>query len=164
MTSQRQPPVERPAERTLPPTPKTLANVLKEAGLRMTRPRLAVLQMICEAAEPLTIQEIQQRCHAIGQSINFSTVFRIMQMLENLHLVCQVPLGRSATHYELSKPGGHYDHITCRLCGLVVHIPDPCPVEKYQRTLTQTTGFSKVDHSLAFFGICPSCSASTTSS
>ncbi|MFQ3577809.1 MAG: Fur family transcriptional regulator [Verrucomicrobiia bacterium] len=143
--------------------PKTLSAILKNAGLRMTRPRMAVLEMICQATEPLTIQEIQKRCSVIGQGINFSTVFRIMQMLEDLHLVCQVPLGRPAVHYELSKPDGHYDHITCRACGRVVHIPDPCPVEAYQRTLAQTTGFSNIDHSLAFFGICPSCTLSDSS-
>jgi Fur family ferric uptake transcriptional regulator len=69
-----------------------------------------------------------------------------------------VNLQRSRTHYELSDPRKHYDHLVCRDCGDVVLIDIPCPIGDAEKTIARQYGFRDLSHSLEFFGVCSTCS------
>lgn len=132
------------------------AGLLREAGLRVTKPRLRILGILLASREPLDIEGIIHR--ALPDRLDFSTVFRTVHHLETLGIVRRVHLGRSTTHYEAGGPAGHHDHITCNVCGRVAPLPDGCPLGEFEKLLAEKTGFAQISHSLEFFGICPSCS------
>jgi Fur family transcriptional regulator, ferric uptake regulator len=84
-------------------------------------------------------------------------VFRIMTLLENLHVAQKVPLNRSCSYFELVDPQQHYDHIVCTECGRVTLMIDSCPVEEFEHVIGKKYGYVDLRHSLEFFGKCPEC-------
>ena len=136
-----------------------ISDLLRREGLRMTKKREGILHALFEAKAPMTLQEIQS---AAGQHASvtpdYATVFRTIQLMEKLRLVHKVNLQRSRTHYELSDPRKHYDHLVCRDCGEVVLIDIPCPIGDAEKTIARQYGFRDLSHSLEFFGVCSTCS------
>lgn len=135
---------------------------LRERGMRLTRNRQHILQVMLDAHEPLSLEEIQSRSGEFGEAApDFATVFRVMSALEKLHLAQKVNLGRSCSHYELIDPQKHHDHIVCVDCGKVTLIEEECPVTRVERKLEKQYGFTNLTHSLEFFGTCLQCAESS---
>jgi Fe2+ or Zn2+ uptake regulation protein len=136
-----------------------VSEMLRCEGLRMTKNREGILRALFEAKGPMTLQEIQS---AAGQQSaatpDYATVFRTVLLMEKLRLVHKVNLQRSRSHYELSDPHKHYDHLVCRDCGDVVLIDIPCPIGDSEKLIARQYGFRDLSHSLEFFGVCSSCS------
>jgi Fe2+ or Zn2+ uptake regulation protein len=136
-----------------------ISDLLRREGLRMTKKREGILHALFEAKAPMALQEIQSAAglHG-GVTPDYATVFRTIQLMEKLRLVHKVNLQRSRTHYELSDPRKHYDHLVCRECGDVVLIDIPCPIGDAEKTIAHQYGFRDLSHSLEFFGVCSTCS------
>jgi len=139
-------------------TVETVVEMLRQAGLRITRGRLGILNCLFLSKKPLSLQEIQEgaRTHG-GVKPDYATVFRTIAMMEKLHLVHKVNLRRSCSYFELNDPRKHYDHLVCRKCGRVVLLDLPCPLKDMHRQLEKRFGFRELSHSLEFFGLCPAC-------
>jgi Fur family ferric uptake transcriptional regulator len=140
-------------------TPDAILNRLRGEGMRVTGSRRSILDVLFEADKPLSLQEIQDLAVAKGESPDYATVFRMMTLLEGLHLVHKVNLQRSCSYYELHDPAKHYDHIVCTDCGKVVVIDIPCPLGDTEKKIAEHYGFRNLTHSLEFFGRCPECLA-----
>ena len=136
---------------------ESVLDALRNEGMRITKSRRNILDVLFETAKPLSLQEIQDLASAKGEAPDYATVFRMMTLLESLHIVHKVNLQRSCSFYELHDPSKHYDHIVCRDCGKVVVIDVPCPLGEAQRMIAERYGFSSLTHSLEFFGSCPEC-------
>ena len=132
--------------------------LLRREGLRITKKRLGILESLFEARGPLTLQDIQAAAGRLsGETPDYATVFRMILLMEKLHLVHKVNLQRSCSYYELSDPRKHYDHLVCRECGEVVLIDIPCPIGDAEKTIARQYGFRDLSHSLEFFGVCSNC-------
>ena len=132
--------------------------LLRREGLRITKKRLGILESLFEAKGPLTLQDIQAAAGRLsGETPDYATVFRMILLMEKLHLVHKVNLQRSCSYYELSDPRKHYDHLVCRECGEVVIIDIPCPIGDAEKTIARQYGFRDLSHSLEFFGVCSNC-------
>ena len=141
-----------------PFTPETITAALREEGLRITRTRRGIVQALFDSGRPMTLQEIQTAASAHeGAQPDYATVFRMILLLEKLHLVHKVNLQRSCSYYEISDPRKHYDHLVCRGCGQVVLIDIPCPIGDAEKKIAQQYGFRNLSHSLEFFGVCGAC-------
>jgi Fe2+ or Zn2+ uptake regulation protein len=141
-----------------PFTLEKLTDILRREGLRITRNRSGILQSLLKAKAPLTLQEIQaDAAHYSGTCPDYATVFRMILLMEKLHLVHKVNLQRSCSYYELSDPQKHYDHLVCRKCGDVVLIDIPCPIGDAEKKIAHQYGFRDLSHSLEFFGVCGKC-------
>ena len=145
-----------PAKETLF-SPESVIAMLRREGLRITKKRCGIVQALFEAKEPMSLQEIQAASARAGASPDYATVFRTVQLMEQLHLVHKVNLRRSCSYYELSDPRKHYDHLVCKECGLVLLIDIPCPIGDAERKIARQYGFRNLSHSLEFFGTCKSC-------
>ena len=132
-------------------------NRLRDEGLRITAGRRNILNVLFEAERPLSLQEIQELAASQGNSPDYATVFRMIALLDRLHLVHKVNLQRPCTYYELNDPSKHYDHIVCTGCGRVVVIDIPCPLAETEKRVAEHYGFRNLSHSLEFFGRCPNC-------
>ena len=131
---------------------------LRQEGLRITKNRLGILECLFAAKEPLSLQEIQDRAFQFsGTKPDYATVFRMVLLMENLHLVHKVNLQRSCSYYELRDPHKHYDHLICKKCAHVVLIDIPCPIGDTEQKLAKKYGFTDLSHSLEFFGTCSQC-------
>ncbi len=140
-----------------PFTIDTVLGLLKSEGLRITKARVAILKALFAAKEPVTLQDLQDAARSHGGAPDYATVFRIIGLMEKLHLVHKVNLQRSCSYYELNDPRKHYDHLVCKGCGHVVILDIPCPLGEAERFISKHYGFEDLSHSLEFFGVCPDC-------
>lgn len=147
------------SEAVLTFTPEAILNRLRGEGMRITASRRNILDVLFQAGRPLSLQEIQDLASERGDGPDYATVFRLMTLLEDLHLVHKVNLQRSCSYYELHDPKKHYDHIVCTNCGKVVVIDIPCPLGSTEQHIAEHYGFRNLTHSLEFFGLCPDCAA-----
>src|SRR5260221_829098 len=131
--------------------------LLHSRGLRVTKGRQKILETLLQSTDPLSLEEIQHRSAVDGVTPDYATVFRVMAMLEELHVAQRVHLNRSCSYFELLDPQQHYDHLICTQCGRVTLMVDSCPVEKVEQAIGKRYGFTDVRHSLEFFGKCPEC-------
>jgi Fur family ferric uptake transcriptional regulator len=137
-----------------------ILELLRSHGLRITKSRQKILETLLAAQEPLSLEEIQRRSSEGGMVPDFATVFRVMTLLENLHIAQKVLLNRSCSYFELVDPQQHYDHIVCTECGRITLMIDSCPVERLEHAIGKKYGYVDLRHSLEFFGKCPECHSS----
>ncbi len=131
------------------------AELLAERGIRKTRPRLEILQVLQSLTGPNTVEQL----HARTTDINLVTVYRTAELFMKCGLVRSVRFHDESIRYELSL-GDHHHHIVCVICGAVDELPS-CDIGNIQKgVLEKATNFSTIsDHSLEFFGSCKSCSS-----
>jgi Fur family ferric uptake transcriptional regulator len=134
----------------------TLKKALQDRGLRATRTRLIVLEVLARSTEHLKVAEVHRRARQIDGRVGLASVYRTMELLSRLQLVKHVHVDHRHRHYaRISERHGH--HLVCNGCGLVVEFND-CQLEHMTRTLARRTKFRIEDHCMDFFGQCQDCS------
>lgn len=133
-----------------PPTDETLAR-LEGLGHRATDSRRAVLDAISLRQSPFTVEDICEAAPAVGRA----TVFRTMKLLQDLELVCRLPLGDGGVRYEVSR-SAHHHHLICSRCGTVTEFSDP-ELDALIVANASREAFRLDGHSLELYGICASC-------
>ena len=128
------------------------AEPLRQAGLKSTPGRRAVLEVLAKTASPLSPEQIQTK---VGSEVcDRATVYRILESLGEAGLVQRVILA-GKTLYLPEESSHHHHHIVCRKCCSTVCL-DEClisPLEKKARQL----GFDDIRHSLQLTGLCSKC-------
>jgi Fur family ferric uptake transcriptional regulator len=124
---------------------------LERVGHRVTAPRRAVLVAISGAPAPFTVEDICDTVPIVGRA----TVFRTVKLLQELGLVCRVPLEDGSVRYQLS-PGDHHHHLVCSQCGSVSEFNDPELDALIQENASQQR-FQLDSHSLELYGHCVAC-------
>ncbi len=134
----------------------TLKKALQDRGLRATRTRLIVLEVLTRSTEHLKVAEVHRRARQIDGRVGLASVYRTMELLSRLQLVKHVHVDHRHRHYaRISERHGH--HLVCNGCGLVVEFND-CQLEHMTRTLARRTKFRIEGHCMDFFGQCQDCS------
>lgn len=125
---------------------------LRRAGLKVTLPRVKILQIL-EGADPtsqhLSAEEVYRALLEAGEDVGLATVYRVLTQFETAGLVTRHNFETGHSVFELSK-GEHHDHMVCMDSGEVVEFLDPV-IEKRQRELAEEHGFELVDHSLVLY-------------
>ena len=136
---------------------QSLHVALQRQGIRLTRARAAVLQVLEGTAEHLKVAEVHQRAMQIAPRIGLASVYRTMDLLARLRLVKHVHLDHRHRHYA-PVTDGHCHHLVCNTCGCVVEFSD-CRADGLTRILSRRTRFRIDGHCMDFFGQCPKCQA-----
>ena len=132
------------------------AQTLKEAGYRLTKPRLAVLQVLQETDESLSPEEIHQRGQEIYHPLGLVTVYRTLEILDDLGLVRRVHSDQNCHSYACAVAERHY--LVCRVCHRVVEFP--CEgLDTLIQHVQERTGYEIDEHLLQLTGLCPECQA-----
>jgi Fur family ferric uptake transcriptional regulator len=131
-----------------------LMETVRERGYRLTPQREMILEAI-HSGSHITADGIYQLVHAKSPAVNLATVYRTLDLLQDLHLVSAIDTGEGCVCYELTGDQPHH-HLVCEACGytLVLDSEVLAPLEK---ELCKRYGFRvNLDH-LALFGLCPKC-------
>src|SRR5258708_36090025 len=96
-----------------------ILELLRSQGLRITKSRQKILEILLAAQEPLSLEEIQRRSSEGDVAPGFATGFRVLTLLENLHVAQKGLLNRSCSYFELLEPQQHYDHMVSPACGRI---------------------------------------------
>ncbi len=136
-----------------------LRQALQSHGLKVTRSRRAVLQVLAATSEHLKVAEVHRRARQIDARVGLASVYRTMGLLARLRLVKDVHVEHRHRHYaRVNEHHGH--HLVCNGCGLVVEFSD-CQVERLTRALARRTKFRIEGHCMEFFGQCLDCRRSS---
>ncbi len=132
---------------------------LREAGLRVTRPRVAVLTAVAELSHADTdaiIDAVRRDLPAVSHQ----AVYDSLRALTDAGLVRRIqPLG-SVARYE-SRVGDNHHHAVCRSCGVIVDVD--CAVgETPCLTASEAGGFEVDEAEVIYWGRCPDCAAART--
>ena len=129
---------------------------LKKAGLKITAPRIKILQILESAKEHhLSAEEIYRMLIEAGDDIGLATVYRVLTQFHEAGLVKRHHFEEGYSVFELDH-GAHHDHLVCIKCGNVVEFVDEV-IEERQKHVASAAGFSMTDHSLNIYGFCNHC-------
>jgi Fur family ferric uptake transcriptional regulator len=128
---------------------------LKEHGYKLTPQRRAVIQTIASTPDHLTPAALYERVRQEHPNVGLVTIYRTLELLSRLELVCELHAGGSCHSYTTSTTE-HHHHLICSHCGEVTDFTGYDLTELEQR-LRRETGFEIEGHLLEFTGACRKC-------
>jgi Fur family transcriptional regulator, ferric uptake regulator len=131
-------------------------NLCEEWGLRKTKTRLLLFEVLKESPQPLAIPELLELFIVRKHRINKTTLYREIESLVDLGAIRAVQITPRKTSYELASHE-HHHHFVCTSCDAVTDVQ--FPEESIQKTeaLLEKQGVTISRHSLEFFGLCKTC-------
>ena len=137
------------------PTPIVAA--LDRAGYRMTEPRRSLAALIAEQDGHFTAAELVAAAKKSRPAVGRATVFRTLELLEEIGAVERLDLPTGEHAYVGCEPA-HHHHVVCSRCGRATEIDDS-GLRSVVQDVARQTGFRVDDHRLELFGVCPDCQA-----
>jgi Fur family transcriptional regulator, peroxide stress response regulator len=122
--------------------------------LGLTRQREVVLQVIREADEHLTANEVFARAKAILPSISFATVYNSVRYLKEAGYIAEIQFGNGASRFD--RMTSRHDHAICTKCGKLVDIEMDVPDEIVKRA-AKYSKFKPESLEFTLRGLCPDC-------
>jgi Fur family ferric uptake transcriptional regulator len=141
------------------PTRTERERVLREAGLRVTRPRLAVLSAVHDHPH-LDTDTITGLVRADLGAVSHQAVYDVLRALTTAGLLRRIEPTGSAARYE-ARVGDNHHHLVCRWCGAIVDV-DRVVGEAPCLTPSDDHGFVVDEAEVVFWGACPDCSTTTS--
>ncbi|NUF78970.1 ferric iron uptake transcriptional regulator [Snodgrassella sp. ESL0323] len=129
---------------------------LKDSGLKVTGPRLKILELF--EAEPelhMSAEDVYRRLLDDGVEIGVATIYRVLTQFEQANILLRHHFETGKAVYELNR-GGHHDHLVCIKCGKVTEFCSE-EIEKLQKKIADDNGYRIVDHALYMYGVCTEC-------
>lgn len=136
-----------------------LKEQLKNKGYKLTPQRRSIVDVIIEKeGEHLTAEEIYDYVKIKCPEIGLATVYRTVQMLEELGIVCRLDLNDGCSRYELLHldEGHRHHHLVCNVCNKVLEVQDDL-LDELEQEVEKSYKFKILDHSVKFFGVCNEC-------
>lgn len=123
---------------------------LRKAGLKITLPRLKILEIL-ESAEQrhLSAEDIYRQLLDSGEEIGLATVYRVLTQFESAGLVTRHNFEGGHSVFELDD-GEHHDHMVCVDTGEVVEFFSE-EIERIQHEIAEQYGFELIDHNLVLY-------------
>ncbi len=129
---------------------------LKACGLKNTRQRAAILDIMAAGGRPFTVDEVFLELMAGHTEISMSTVYRAMECMSRKGMLKRVTLsGNDKMAYVIDR-AAHSHYLVCSECRKILPISD-CPLGQYEQALADETGFEIQGHRLDIYGLCPEC-------
>ena len=132
---------------------------LKKKGYKLTPQRRAIVDaIILNDGKHLTAEEIYDEVKKICPEIGLATVYRTIQLLEEMNVIYKLDLDDGCARYEMvHKDETHrHHHLVCNKCGKVYEVEDDL-LEELEEVIESKYKFSIEDHSVKFFGVCNEC-------
>lgn len=131
---------------------------LKDAGLKITVPRIKVLQILEQSPDRhLSAEDVYKALLDMGEDVGLATVYRVLTQFEAVGLVSKHNFEGGHSVFELCQ-GEHHDHLVCLTCGRVEEFVDDI-IEERQQLIAKKANYKMKDHALNIYGICPDCQA-----
>ena len=126
---------------------------LRKAGLKVTLPRLKILEILERGAtRHMSAEEIYKHLLESHEDIGLATVYRVLTQFEAAGLVARHRFENGMAVFELNH-GAHHDHIVCMDCGHVEEFVDK-DIEERQEAIAGRLQYSIEEHSLVLYGRC----------
>ncbi len=123
---------------------------LKKLGLKVTHPRIRILELLgSEGVRHMSAEDLYRRLLSDGEDIGLATVYRVLTQFEAAGLVEKHNFEGGTAVYELDR-GQHHDHMVCVETGKVIEFTSP-EIERLQKQIAAEHGYIIEDHSLVLY-------------
>ena len=123
---------------------------LKKVGLKVTLPRIKILQILESAPDwHMTAEDIYQALRDAQEDVGIATVYRVLTQFEAAGLIIRHSFDNGPAVYELDR-GDSHDHMVCTETGRVVEFLSP-DIQKIQEEIAHKHGFKVIGHSLVLY-------------
>ncbi len=131
-------------------------NILTQNGLKVTKPRVTILNILEHVNKPLTAEEIYLKLQKIDKSINLSTVYRVLEVFIKNQIITKPFIKDDNKASFIINHHEHKHFLICSKCQKMVEIGE-CPFKTFEKSLEKETNFTITNHRFELFGICPNC-------
>lgn len=129
---------------------------LKGAGLKVTIPRIKILEILEQNPKRhMSAEDVYKRLLELGEDIGLATIYRVLTQFHEAGLVKRHNFEEGHAVFELNA-GDHHDHLVCAKCGRVEEFIDSL-IEQRQHEIAEKFRFKMTDHNLNIYGICADC-------
>lgn len=123
---------------------------LRDAGLKVTQPRMRILELLDQARpRHVTAEDIYRQLLDSGDDIGLATIYRVLTQFESAGLVLKHHFEGGQAVYELDR-GEHHDHMVDIDTGKVVEFHSE-KIERLQQEIAAEHGYEIADHSLVLY-------------
>jgi Fur family ferric uptake transcriptional regulator len=131
---------------------------LRKAGLKVTLPRIKILELLESATDHhLSAEEIYKTLLEQGEDVGLATVYRVLTQFEAAGIIERHHFENNHSVFEIMQED-HHDHMVCQGCNRVVEFTNDI-IESEQHKVADQLGFTLTGHSLNLYGYCnnPEC-------
>ncbi|WP_439509918.1 ferric iron uptake transcriptional regulator [Marinimicrobium koreense] len=123
---------------------------LRKAGLKVTLPRVKILQML-ESSENhhMSAEDVYKALMEAGDDVGLATVYRVLTQFESAGLVERHNFDGGHSVFEIAR-GEHHDHMVCMDSGEVIEFHNE-EIERLQQQIAEQHGYELVDHNLVLY-------------
>ena len=124
---------------------------LRKAGLKVTVPRIKILQMLENNDQRhFSAEDVYKNLLESGEDVGLATVYRVLTQFETAGLVKRHNFDGGYAVFELHRGDEHHDHMVCAETGAVVEFHNE-EIERLQKEVADAHGFELVGHSLVLY-------------
>ena len=126
---------------------------LRRAGLKVTLPRLKILELLENADHHhMSAEDVYKALIDQGEDVGLATVYRVLTQFEQAGIVERHNFENNLSVFEITQEE-HHDHLVCDVCGKIIEFHNEI-IEEEQTKVAAEHGFKLSGHSLVLYGIC----------
>lgn len=126
---------------------------LKKAGLKVTLPRLKILEILQQPNnQHISAEDVYKILLDQDEDIGLATVYRVLNQFDDAGILIRHHFEGGKSVFEISHKE-HHDHLVCLRCGKVVEFEDPV-IERRQLEVAEQNNMKLTHHSLYMYGEC----------
>lgn len=126
---------------------------LKKAGLKVTLPRLKILEVLQDPeCHHVSAEDLYKKLIDMDEEIGLATVYRVLNQFHDAGIVTRHNFECGKSVFELTQQQ-HHDHLICLDCGKVIEFSDEF-IESRQRDIAKKNSIKLTNHSLYLYGYC----------
>lgn len=132
---------------------------LKDRGYKLTPQRRVILDILIEnEGKHLSTEEIYELVKRDCPEIGLATIYRTLQLFEEMNLIFKLNLNDGKNRYELthSEEDHHHHHLICTKCGSIIEVEGDL-LELLEKEIEKKYDFCIKNHILKFYGCCSKC-------
>jgi len=132
-----------------PTSPAALEERCARAGLKMTQPRRVILRVLATATDHPSVETLHERVRVIDPTISMATVYRTINLLDQLDIVQRHDFGDNSARFEINED--HHHHLIDVETGEVIEFQND-DIEILKIKIAEALGYDLVDHRLELYG------------
>ncbi len=137
-----------------------LREKLKQTGFKITPQRRAIIEVLLQNdAKHLSSEQIYDLVKVDCPEIGLATVYRTMQVLDEVGAISKLSLDDGCIRYEinLNKEDSHnHHHLICKKCSKIIEVEEDL-LDEIEQRIEKIYKFDILDHDVKFYGICENC-------
>ncbi|MGL5506652.1 MAG: Fur family transcriptional regulator [Paraclostridium sp.] len=141
-------------------TMELLKEKLKETGFKITPQRRAIVEILLKHKDKhLSSEEIYDLVRVDCPEIGLATVYRTMQLLDDVGAISKLNLDDGCIRYEIDlddSDAHNHHHLICKNCGCIIEVKEDL-LESIEEQIQNIYNFNILDHDVKFYGLCEDC-------